>query len=92
MLSLLIRSSPQEARLALYDSLAAEFPGSQLLRRLPLSFTTGATFEALLDKFLRKGIRKGRFKIVRPSHAGVTPLYRIVRPLYSSPEKVTSLP
>lgn len=43
----------------LHQELQSTFPTSQVARFLPLTFTSGALFESLVDDYLRKGIRKG---------------------------------
>lgn len=69
-------STPQESLLELYEKLQEEYPLSQMARRLPLALSSGPQFEALIDAYLRKGLRKG-----------ITPLFRLIRDLYKSPEK-----
>ncbi|PNH10937.1 N-terminal acetyltransferase A complex subunit nat1 [Tetrabaena socialis] len=70
-------SDVQRAALsALYDGLAAQYPGSSACRRIPLDFKVGESFRAALDAYLRRGLTRG-----------VPSLYVDVRPLMADPAK-----
>ena len=48
-------------RLELYEKLAAQYPRSQTIARLPLNFITDLTsFTRKIDAYLRRGFRKGQ--------------------------------
>lgn len=66
-----------EERLAFYKEISERFPRATTPRRLPITFTSGETFRNLVNMYLRNALRKG-----------VPPLFVVLRPLYSDPEKV----
>lgn len=83
--------APEADRLKFYEELRTKYADdflrcvanpfrrysrSTTLRRLPLRFATGKNFQQLLDSYLKPGMRKG-----------CTPLFRVLRPLYSDKAK-----
>jgi peptide alpha-N-acetyltransferase len=70
-------ATPEADRLAVYTEYRTKFPKAHAPQLLPLFFTTGATFEKLLDEYLRFAIRKG-----------MCPMFRNIRQVYSDPAKV----
>ncbi|KAF9408017.1 N-alpha-acetyltransferase 15, NatA auxiliary subunit [Podila epigama] len=67
----------EEAKLLqLFKSLQVEHPRSNAARRLPLNFTTGATFVEIADAYCRNMLRKG-----------VPSLFVNIKPLYANKEK-----
>lgn len=61
-------------------SFQSEYPHANCPKRLPLNVAVGATFEQLIDEYLRRGLRKG-----------VPPLFVNIRSLYSDDEKVKTI-
>ncbi|XP_076467925.1 N-alpha-acetyltransferase 15, NatA auxiliary subunit-like [Babylonia areolata] len=66
-----------EEKLNFYKEISEKFPRATVPKRLPLTFTSGETFRSLVDRYLQNALRKG-----------VPPLFVVLRPLYSDPEKV----
>ncbi|XP_064405279.1 N-alpha-acetyltransferase 15, NatA auxiliary subunit-like [Halichondria panicea] len=69
-----------DSRLKLNTQLQEEYPRSHVIRRMPLTFTTGGTFHTLIDAFLRRSLSKG-----------VPSLFVNVRPFYNNPDKVKTV-
>ncbi|KAI8463620.1 MAG: N-terminal acetyltransferase A, auxiliary subunit [Monoraphidium minutum] len=65
---------------ALYRDLAADYPRSAAVQRIPLDFTEGADFSAAADAFCRRYIRRG-----------IPSLFSALRPLYGDASKVELL-
>ncbi|KRT84090.1 Anaphase-promoting complex subunit 3 protein [Oryctes borbonicus] len=66
--------------LEFYSEYADIYPRAMPPQRLPLNIATGDHFIKLVDKYLRKGLRKG-----------VPPLFVDMRSLYSDKEKVVAI-
>lgn len=72
-----VKQENPEDRIGFYKEISELFPRATTPRRLPLTFAIGESFKNLVDTYLRKELRKG-----------VPPLFVVLRPLYSDPEKV----
>jgi peptide alpha-N-acetyltransferase len=64
----------------LYAGLAVEFPKIDAIERLPLDFSTGAAFEALVGKYIQARMRRG-----------IPSLFRDLRDLHKDPKKLELL-
>eukprot|EP01137_Pigoraptor_chileana_P020676 Opistho-2@83350 len=69
-----------DARLKLYEELRSTFPRAGFPKRTPLDFTTGETFAALLDAYMRPLLRKG-----------IPSLFNSLRGLYTDAAKVATI-
>ena len=59
--------------LKLYDELAASFPKSTAIQRIPLDFCSQSEFTVRADKFIRNSLRRG-----------VPCLFTVLKPLYKA--------
>lgn len=66
-----------EAKLALFAEMGEKFPKAQSPHRLSLDISEGQDFKTLLDKYMRKALRKG-----------IPPLFVDLSPLYADKSKV----
>ncbi|CAK8697492.1 unnamed protein product [Clavelina lepadiformis] len=73
----IVNPSTLEERLQLYQSVTTVFPKADSPKFIPVTFSTGSTFQNLIDKFMRSQLKRG-----------VPPLFTSLKPLYSDPEKV----
>lgn len=72
-------SSPAE-KLTEFKKLQETYPRAMCPKRLPLDVASGDSFRAVLDDYLRRGLRKG-----------VPPLFVNIRSLHSQPEKAEAI-
>jgi len=69
-------ASTVEDKLALYAEMGEKYPKAQSPQRLSLDIADGDVFKSMLDKYMRKALRKG-----------IPPLFVDLRPLYDSDSK-----